>query len=539
MPRIARSVEQLATTNIPEFRTTVHLTGGSELFDFGVKGSLHMPGFVPLYPFTAYLDYVVLGGTDLISRVRPRGILEKLFITGDDSDNTIDGTKFADIISGGKGNDTLSGLAGDDRLSGGDGDDRLFGGPGNDLLAGGAGADTMVGGTGNDRYVVNDDTDVVIELPNEGYDTVSSFVQQYTLPPNVEELVLGSSAVNGFGNELDNRIVGNDAANILSGLDGDDFIIGGGGADYMIGGNGNDQFVVDDPGDQVVELVGGGHDTITAFVDYKLAAGAEVELLQAAMSVEDVPISLTGNAFWQTIVGNRANNIIDGGGGGDWMQGGSGDDTYYVSGSDDRVYEFAGGGFDKIAARVSYSLLTNEANTGSQQEIEVLSTADPYGTASIDLTGDNSSNWIVGNNGMNSLRGEGGNDVILGYQGADRLAGGLGNDFLTGGDGDADQFVFDTALNPTTNVDRIMDFDPATDTILLDHLIFTSLAPGALTADQFYIGSAAGDGADRIIYDSATGALLYDHDGGGGTAAIQFATLNKGLALTHADFEVF
>jgi serralysin len=52
------------------------------------------------------------------------------------------------------------------------------------------------------------------------------------------------------------------------------------------------------------------------------------------------------------------------------------------------------------------------------------------------------------------------------------------------------------------------------------------------------IGAAAQDAQDRIIYNSATGALLYDSDGVGGAAAVQFAELSAGLALTNLDFLV-
>jgi Ca2+-binding RTX toxin-like protein len=57
-----------------------------------------------------------------------------------------------------------------------------------------------------------------------------------------------------------------------------------------------------------------------------------------------------------------------------------------------------------------------------------------------------------------------------------------------------------------------------------------------LTKAGFYVGSAAQDANDRIIYNSGTGALYYDADGSGSAAMIQFAQLSSGLALTQQDF---
>ena len=63
--------------------------------------------------------------------------------------------------------------------------------------------------------------------------------------------------------------------------------------------------------------------------------------------------------------------------------------------------------------------------------------------------------------------------------------------------------------------------------------------PGTLVADAFFSGAAAHDLTDRIIYNSATGALSYDPDGTGAGPVTQFAALSLGLALTNGHFAVF
>lgn len=61
---------------------------------------------------------------------------------------------------------------------------------------------------------------------------------------------------------------------------------------------------------------------------------------------------------------------------------------------------------------------------------------------------------------------------------------------------------------------------------------------GALSADAFWGGAgitASHDGTDRVIYNQTTGALYYDADGNGATAAIQIAQLTAGTALSASD----
>jgi Ca2+-binding RTX toxin-like protein len=140
---------------------------------------------------------------------------------------------------------------------------------------------------------------------------------------------------------------------------------------------------------------------------------------------------------------------------------------------------------------------------------------------------------VVGNGGNNVLTGTSGNDVLIGLG---------GNDTLTGGAG-ADQFVFNTALNRNTNVATITDFSHAEgDKIDLDHTIFSALTPGALgaalAANNFYASAngTAHAAADRILYNSSTGALSYDADGTGAAAAVQFAVVAHHPTLTASDF---
>ena len=194
------------------------------------------------------------------------------------------------------------------------------------------------------------------------------------------------------------------------------------------------------------------------------------------------------------------------------MYGFDGDDFFITRNAADRVVEFAGGGNDRVFAGASFTL-----EAGS--EVELLTTIDNLATTAINLTGNALAQYLYGNAGANILDGKSGADVLTGF-------------------GGADSFAFTSALGGG-NVDRIGDFVAADDTILLDDAVFTGLALGALDADAFVIGTQAADASDRIIYNSATGALLFDADGSGGaSAAVQFATLDGAPFIAASDFMV-
>jgi Ca2+-binding RTX toxin-like protein len=135
--------------------------------------------------------------------------------------------------------------------------------------------------------------------------------------------------------------------------------------------------------------------------------------------------------------------------------------------------------------------------------------------------------------------GDDGNDRLVGGRGIDQLHGGDGNDTLTGGPG-GDRFFFDSALNPSTNVDRITDFMPGIDKIVLSEVDFSGIDTigSHLTASCFHIGRHATTASQHIIYDAHTGFLFYDPDGNGAAAQIHFATISPHLGVHGADFLV-
>ena len=316
-------------------------------------------------------------------------------------------------------------------------------------------------------------------------------------------------------------INGTSGPDVLEGTPEADTIDGKGGDDEMLGLSGDDIYIVRQSGDQVIEGAGEGTDTIKASVTYTLPIFVEKLTLLGTSAING-----TGNALDNVLTGNAANNTLNGRAGADRMAGRGGNDTYVVDSTGDRVAEAPDGGTDTVRSSATHTLRNNV-------ERLVLT-----GSAAVNGTGNDLANTMTGNAASNALNGRGANDVLNGAGGNDRLIGGPGNDRLTGSTG-ADAFQFDAPLNEGTNVDPITDFSPADDVMRLVGAVFPALTTaGTLPAAAFHLGAAAGDLSDRILYDPGTGAVRYDADGNGAAAAVRFATLATGLAVTNADFVV-
>jgi Ca2+-binding RTX toxin-like protein len=487
-----------------------------------------------------------------------------------DSNDRVDAGGGDDLVDGGNGNDTLYGGAGQDDLRGG---------AGNDFLDGGADADVMRGGSGNDRYVVGA-YDVVQELAGEGTDTVMTNEAFYQLGTNFENLEFfvnaGSGPINftGYGNGLNNLLVGNFGNDTLAGFEGNDTLDGGAGADMMYGGPGNDTYIVDNVGDRVLESSSAdGIDTIlTSLSSYSMNAVAEIltytgsgnfvgqgngnsNVLTGGAGND----SFFGNVGFDTIYGGAGNDTIDGGGHVDHLIGGAGDDTYMNAEAGDVIIEDANGGYDQLI--ISGSGMNMPAN------VEKVSFANDNAHV---VNGNASNNMMIGAGGADSLRGFDGNDTINGNGGDDALEGGAGNDSLSGGAGNdylagqegsdklyggdgndvllglagpdditggagSDTFKFTSADGGSA--DYIRDFTPGVDKIDFSNIDGNVNLAGDQQLAFAFMGDFVGGGQGSVRYDIKDGYTLLSVDFNGDKVIdTQIYLLGQTSILQFSDF---
>jgi Ca2+-binding RTX toxin-like protein len=416
-------------------------------------------------------------------------------IIGTLGDDRISGLGGDDTIAGFGGDDDLAGDAGDDRLRGDDGRDRLDGGIGNDYLEGGAGDDVLVGGDGMDTLVGGTEEDRLEGgagadqlIGGAGVDGASYAMSTAGVTVELSiGLGFGGHAAgdrlggieNLVGSGFDDFLGGNAANNLLDGGDGNDTLMGGAGADVLEGGSGFDRVTyVTSPSGVTIDLenglIRGGHANGDVLSD--------IEALTGSLGND----SLSGNAEDNGFAGLSGDDILSGWAGNDALDGGSGNDA---------------------------------------------------------LDGGSDNDTLDGGDGKDTLTGGEGNDTLTGGTGTDVLYGGIGNDFLIGG-ADKDRFVFNVASSPA-NFDQLGDFEASrVDVIELSRQAFSGIGAGSSLLPSAF-ASVSGGGATatvsvnaRIVFDSQTGTLYFDANGGNASARDAFAqiTISDRGSIDHTDF---
>ena len=368
-------------------------------------------------------------------------------------------------------------------------------------------------GDGTDR--------VTIGAGGAGQVSTGNGSDRVTANGSVDSINLGS------GNNR--ATTGSEWVGTIQAYDGNDTVeVGTGGVDGVSLGSGNNTltatgyvgFVQAYSGNDTVELGADGADSINV-------GGGE----NTVSTTTGWVASIVGYGGEDTV------NLGSGGAGSITLHGGN--DTVNLrtfADIDDRVLIDGSGGDDTLSfASVATGITFSLANTGLQT-----TSAGGVLAVSIErLRGGSGNDVLTGNSSNNTIIGGAGSDYITTGDGNDILYGSAGNDRLNGG-ADEDRFVFHSALDAATNVDRIFGFNVANDTIALDDAIFTALTAGVLAGTAFRANNSggAGDSSDRIIYEIDTGELYYDSNGNASGGRVHFATLTANLSLTNADFLV-
>ena len=366
------------------------------------------------------------------------GSLDDDQLAGDDLANELTGLGGADVLQGRGGNDTLVPGTGIDVVDGGAGfdevsyedlagpvevdleagtavelaesdvtdtllsieaavgspfDDILVGSAGNNAFEGLAGNDVIDGGGGRDRADYRDSpgsvtVDLASGTADDGFGTTDTLI--------------GIEQVGGSG--FDDVLTGDGSANAFQGLAGEDQIDGGGGRDR-------------------VEYLNSAAGVEVRLVDGSAVDGFGTE--DTLVSIEDI----LGSEFDDRLVGDGADNVIEGLAGSDRINGKGGIDTVDYFFSPGRVVVDLDAGTaterwgpDDVTERDDLEGPTTFTDRLSNIE-------DVRGSGFDDrIRGDDASNFLDGLDGDDKLAGRGGDDILVGGNGDDVLRGGGGSD---------------------------------------------------------------------------------------------------------------
>jgi len=402
---------------------------------------------------------------------------------GDDGDNTLVGTNFADFIEGGKGADSIvGGLGTDTILINVDAGHQDAADAGlyaeNNLL--------LLGGTDNDGYVF-------VDL------SVAQGVDQ----SNMDGIQTGFSRVDASAvQHVSIEIVGRSVNDTIIGGQGDDRFTPGLGVDFVNGGGGNDSLIVRSQAEMGTDTYFDSGVTRGDYIYFDSAVNGATLTIGAANVVSgggsgggwDVgaagllrsdttnlninasavqgPFGLAGNAGRNILTGTRFGESLFDYGGADTMIGGLGSDDYVIVGDwvptggtfFDKIVDTGGDRDDLYNATTSGQIIVASLATMSGIERFVVSGADlskggndyvrdieALTNGGFDLTAWNVGTHIAGSFGNNSLTGTKFADTMIGHKGEDTILAGLGTDVITMEVGTGDIDVINAGLNAENN----------------------------------------------------------------------------------------
>lgn len=326
---------------------------------------------------------------------------------------------------------------------------------------------------------------------------------------------LGNDTVNGAGGN--DRLFGGDGNDSLLGGLGDDNLGGGLGSDTLLGGGGND-FLSGNGGfrafnDELTgDLLNGGDgdDFIAAGANDTVIGGAgidyfDLDVFNVGPQLYAVNLSNISSATLKPIA--RAGNDLSG----------------------IRVSQME-------AASVSlFDALPRSVLVGSagDDDLSVQVDFEATGNRGITISGGGGGDQIQGSDKSDSLSGGTGDDIIYGgFAGRDTLSGGPGAD------------IFEFFLDPPWQADVIKDFAP-NDLIVVEvrggemgeELDFGSQA-FLLQQTANPVNATTPEGIAQFIYETDTGRLLLDVNGGTDGGVLPFLVLSGRPAISGANILV-
>ena len=460
---------------------------------------------------------------------------------------TITGTSGKDALEGTIENELILGLAGNDLIQGNGGADTLDGGEGSDTVTyffspsgieinlatgvangGDAANNNLVSierilGSNFADSIVGDDRDNLIQ-GNDGADTLDGGAGTDVLSYRgsqsgvTVDLAVGTGAggdaegdvVSGFenifGSDFADHLIGDDSNNLIEGNEGADTLDGGAGTDIL-------SYITADSG-VTINLAAGtaaGSDAEGDVISgFEWINGSQYSDVLVGNNAEN---RLNGAGGNDKLVGLDGNDLMNGNDGNDTLNGGAGSDTLNGGvGNDFVIYAFADSG-------VTVDLQSGVGIGGDAEGDVYLSIEKILGSNFADhLIGDDGNNFIEGNEGADTLDGGAGTDV-LSYKTSDsgvtvNLNTGLG----TGGDANGDVLSGFEIVKASQHSDLLIGdegdnrFDGEAGDDILDGGLGNDILIGGLGSDLFVL--SANSGVDRIIdFDLGEGDLIGLSDG--------------------------